>query len=152
VTAADVKFSFECVRDPKFKAAARMPYVENIASVEVVDPSTIKIQMKKLYYKNLEVLGTVANMPIVPQHVYGDPDKKFSGAPLFGSGPYVVESYNRGKNIVLARNPNWWGKDIPHFKGLAKFERISFRFVNDQNLALEMVKKGQIDYMWPITI
>lgn len=147
VTAEDVKFSIDCVKDPAFKASARMPYFEDVESVVAVDPTTVKIKMKKKYYLNLEVLAT---NPVLPKHIYSDPKKKFDGAPLFGSGPYKVEAYNRGKNIMLVRNPDWWGKDYPDQKAFGKFERVNFRFIKDENLELEMVKKGQIDFMWTI--
>lgn len=146
VTAEDVKFSIESVRDPAFKASARMPYYDDIEKVEVIDPHTVRFKMKKKYFKNLEVLASSGFTPILPKHVYGDPNKKFPGAPIFGSGPYKVETYNRGKNIMLVRDKNWWGNDLPHMKSLGKFERMNFRFVTEQNLELEMIKKGQIDY------
>lgn len=150
VTAEDVKFSIEAVRNPAFSASQRMPYFEDIASIETPDPLTVIFKMKKKYFKNLEVIGTAGFNVIVPKHVYEDPKKKFDGAPIFGSGPYKVEVYNRGKNIQLIRDENWWMKDSPGGKSMAKWERINFRFIKEENLQLEMVKKGQIDFMEPI--
>jgi peptide/nickel transport system substrate-binding protein/microcin C transport system substrate-binding protein len=147
VTAEDVKFSIEAVKNPAYKASARMPYYEDVESVTVVDPYTVKVKMKKKYYKNLEVLASQGFTPILPKHIYGDPNKKFDGAPSFGSGPYKVEQYNRGKNIILVRDPNWWGAKYADQKSLGKFERINFRFVKEENLEIEMIKKGQLDYM-----
>ncbi len=152
VTSEDVKFTFDLVKDPAFKAAFRIPYYEDVDSVEASDPLTVKVKMKKKYFKNLEVLSTIGFSPIVPKHIYGDPKKKFEGAPLFGSGAYKVEAYNRGKNITIVRNPDWWAKDLPNMKSIAKFERINFRFIKEENLQLEMVKKGQLDYVWPIRV
>ena len=150
VTAEDVKFSIECVKDPAYKAANRMPYYDDVESVEAVDPYTVRIKMKKKYYMNLTVLASAGYTPIVPKHVYVDPNKKLEGAGLIGSGAYKVEAYNRGKNIMLVRNPDWWGKDYPDQKGMAKFEHVNFRFIKEENLEIEMVKKGQVDYMEPI--
>jgi peptide/nickel transport system substrate-binding protein/microcin C transport system substrate-binding protein len=150
VTAEDVKFSIESVRDPAFNAAHRMPYFEDVESIEVVDPHTVRIKMKKKYFKNLMVIGTGGFNPIVPKHIYSDPKKKFPVAPIFGSGPYKVESYDRGKNITLVRDTNFWAAKKPGMDGFGKFERLVFRFIKDENLSLEMVKKGQIDYLEPI--
>ncbi len=152
VTAEDVKFSVESVRDPAFGAAHRIPYYEDIQSIEVVDPHTIRFKMKKKYFKNLEVLASEGHTPIVPKHKYQDPKAKHPVSKLYGSGPYMVEAYNRGKNLILVRNPNYWGKDEPGLKSMGKFERINFRFIKEENLQIEMVRKGQIDYMWPIQI
>lgn len=150
VTAEDVKFSVEAVRDPAYSASHRMPYFEDVESMEIVDPHTIKFKMKKKYFKNLMVLGTKGFNPILPKHIYGDPKKKFPIAPIFGSGPYTIEAYNRGKNITLVRNPNFWAKDMPGYKGIGKWERVNFRFIREENLEIEMVKKGQIDFMEPV--
>lgn len=150
VSAEDVKFSIEYPKDPAYQASHRMPYYEDVESVEVVDPHTVKVKMKKKYYKNLEVIASKGFTPILQKSVYGDPKKKFEGAPIFGSGPYKVQAYNRGKNIILVRDDNWWGKDLPQNKGLAKFKAINFRFIKEENLEIEMVKKGDIDYMMSI--
>jgi peptide/nickel transport system substrate-binding protein/microcin C transport system substrate-binding protein len=150
VTAEDVKFSIDLVKDPAYKATARLPYYQDVESVTAVDPTTVKIKMKRKYYKNLEVLGSGGFTPIVSKKIYGDPKKKFSDNSMFGSGAYKVEAYNRGKNIILVRNPEWWGNQSKDFKGLAKFERIQLRFIKDQNLEIEMMRKGQQDFMWEV--
>lgn len=150
VTSEDVKFSIESVKDPAYMAAHRMPYYEDVAGVETPDPYTVVVKMKKKYFKNLDVLGSGGFTPILPKHIYGDPKKKFEGAPIFGSGAYKVDAYNRGKNIILVRDDNWWAKDEKNMKATAKFERINFRFIKEENLSIEMMRKNQIDYLWPI--
>jgi len=150
VTADDVKFSIDLVKNPEYKAMARAPYYDDVDKVDVIDQHTVKVHMKKKYFLNLTVLASAGYTPIVEKKIYQDPKAKFENHPLYGSGPYKVEAYNRGKNIMLVRNDIWWGKNYADQKGLAKFERINFRFIKDENLEIEMVKKGQIDYMQPI--
>ncbi|MGE4130345.1 MAG: ABC transporter substrate-binding protein [Bdellovibrionales bacterium] len=152
VTAEDVKFSIEAVRDPAFKAANRIPYYEDIESITTPDAQTVIFKMKRVYFKNLEVLASMGFTPIVSKKIYQDPNKKFDGNSMFGSGPYKIEAYNRGKNIILARDENYWGKDKPNLKAFGKFKNINFRFIKEENLEIEMVKKGDIDFMWPIQI
>jgi len=147
VTSEDVKFSIEAVKDPQYQASHRMPYYEDVESVNTPDPHTVIIKMKKKYFNNLLVL---ASTPILPKHAYVNPKQKFPIAPILGSGPYKVETYNRGKNIQLVRDENHWAKDKPGIRSLGKFERVNFRFIKDENLQIEMVKKGQLDYMEPV--
>lgn len=142
-TAEDVKFSFDAPKDPAFKAAHRIPYFENFESVEVIDPHTIRIKTKTKYFNNLMVMGSSY---IAPKHVYGDPKKK-NNKILVGTGPYKLETYNKGKNLIFVKNPNWWGAQDPRFAGYAKFERVNIRFVREENLQLEMAKKGQLDFV-----
>lgn len=147
VTAEDVKFSIELAKDPAYKATSRMPYYQDVESITIPDPHTVVVKMKKKYFLNLTVLGSAGYTPIVSKKMYGDPNKKFPDHPLYGSGPYKVEAYNRGKNIVLVRNPEWWGAKYADQKGFGKFERINWRFIKEEDLEIEMVKKGQVDYM-----
>ena len=145
VTAEDVKFSFDAVKNPEFKAVHRQPYYETIGEVVVVDPHTVKITTTKKYFKNLEVMATVGYTPISPKHIYGDPKKKHN-KDLVGSGAYRLGTYNKGKNLILEKNKDWWGNNVAHMKGKFNFDKIMIRFVKEENLEIEMLKKGQLDY------
>ncbi len=145
VTAEDVKFSFDSVKDPAFEAATRVPYYENFKSIEVIDPHTVKINLVKKYFGNFNVMVSVGYTAIVPKHFYGDAKKK-NNKNLMGSGPYKLEKYDQGKSIVLARNEDWYGAAYSHSKGKYNFDKIFIRFVKEENLQIEMLKKGQIDF------
>jgi peptide/nickel transport system substrate-binding protein/microcin C transport system substrate-binding protein len=146
ITSVDVRFSFECYADPKYKAPHRRIYVEDVARIETPDAQTVKIVMKRKYFKNLEVLGGV--LKILPKHIYEDPTKPLSKT-MIGSGPYKIGTYDHGKSLELVRNDRWWGFKTPTSEtaNQGKFDRIAYRFVNDENLRFEMLKKGQIDML-----
>lgn len=146
VTAEDVKFSFDAVKNPAFKAAHRIPYYENIEKVEVVNPTTVRFILNKKYFGNFETIVNVGDTPIAPKHIYGDPKKKLNKI-LIGSGPYKLETYDKGKNIVLAKNKEWFGNNIGHLKGKYNFDKHFIRFVSEENLEVEMLKKGQLDFL-----
>jgi ABC-type transport system substrate-binding protein len=142
LTAEDIKFSLEPVKNPKYKALAKMPYYEGIASCEVIDPKTVKFTATSEYFMNFDV---VATLEILPKKMYLDPNAKVNKT-VMGSGPYMIESYDKGKKITLKRNPFWWGIEEAKKKGENNFDRIVFRFVDSPNVKLEMLKKGDIDY------
>ncbi len=147
LTVEDVKFSFDAIRNPEYKAARFVPYYENIKEAIIVDPQTIKFLIKKKYFNNLSVL---AGLSIVSKNFYGDPKAKRNKV-LQGSGPYVLHKYNRGRNIILKRNDDWVGFKLNHLKNTNNFEYIHYRFVKEANVALEMLKKGQLDYLETLT-
>jgi peptide/nickel transport system substrate-binding protein len=63
-------------------------------------------------------------------------DNPRTGEPI-GSGPFLVEDWDRGKQLVLRRNPNYWG---PH---AAYLDRIVQRFgVGD---VAEALRVGEVD-------
>jgi microcin C transport system substrate-binding protein len=143
LTTEDVKFSFDVIFDPKYNVANLRPYYENIEKAEIVSPEVIKFTAKTKYFDNFNVLAT---MSIVPKHVYGDPvvGSKLNKT-ITGSGPYKLDKYDKGQSIVLAKNKNWWGYKDPSQKGRWNFERIRIRFLKDSNIAIEALKKGDID-------
>ncbi len=146
MTVEDVKFSFDVIFNPKFPTAHLRPYYEQIEKAEVVDAKTIKFKAKDSYFKNFDV---VAGLTVVPQHVYGDPEKgpKISKE-LVGTGPYKLAQYERGKRILLEQNADWWGrKTTTYFKDLFLFPKVSIRFVNEEAIAVEMLKKGDLDHL-----
>ena len=144
LTAEDVKFSFDVIFDPKYNAAHLRPYFENIAKAEVLSPLVVRFTTKSKYFDNLNSVG--GNMSIVPKHIYGNIEvgSKMNKT-IVGSGPYKIEKYDKGQSIVLVKNKDWWGYQDPSMKGSWNFERIRIRFLKDSNIAIEALKKGDID-------
>jgi microcin C transport system substrate-binding protein len=143
VTAADVKFSFDVVFDNKYNAAHKRPYYENIEKAEVIDPYTVRFTVKEKYFGNYEV---VAGMGILPKHVYENADEgKKKNKTIIGSGPYKLETYEQGQYLTLVKNKDWYGAKLEHNKGRWNFEHLRMRFIKDENIILERIKKGEID-------
>lgn len=143
VTIEDVKFSFDVSFDPKLSDALRKMYFENFERAEILDSRTIRFVIKTKYFKNVEIVG---GMEILPKAIYGDPKKKVNKL-MVGSGAYKLEKYDQGQKIVLTRNPDWWGWNVPAYKGFNNFNKIVFRFIKDRTAQLESLKKGDIDMM-----
>ncbi|MBL7716709.1 MAG: peptide-binding protein [Bdellovibrionales bacterium] len=144
VTVEDVKFSFDVIFSDKYTTAHMRPYYEGIEKVEIVDAKTVKFTTKDKYFKNFEV---AAGLSVWPKHIYEDAEKgKNLNRELIGTGPYKLEKYEKGKRIVLKRNEKWWGASLPALKSQHNFGEIVMRFVTENNVAFEMLKKGDIDY------
>lgn len=153
LSAQDVKWSFDAIFDDKYKAISIRPYYEGIEKVEVLDERTVRFVAKNDYYKNFD---TAATLDILPKHFYeGQEEEKgaaFFNKNLIGTGPYKLDLYKRGSRVVLVKNPEWWG-DKPEANGSASgakewnFPKIVVRFVGDQTVALEMLKKGSLDFL-----
>ena len=144
VTAEDVKFSFDVIFDPKYNAAHLRPYYENIEKAEIVDPQTVRFTAKIKYFGNFD---QVAGLTVLPKHFYGDADAGIKkNKTILGSGPYKLDKYDQGQSIVLARNKDWWGDKVDFRKGQYNFDKIRMRFVKEENIAIEKLKKGELDY------
>lgn len=143
-TVEDVKFSYDAIFDDRFMGAPERAYLESIEKVEIVDPKTIRFTVKDLYYKNFDV---VASLTILPKHIYDVPKTDKLNRVLIGTGPYMLDHYDRGQRIVLKKNPTWWGTKVPANAGQYNFANISYRFVKEENVQFEMFKKGDLDML-----
>lgn len=148
VTADDVVFSYEVVKDPTVDAARIASYFKDVDRVEALDRRRVRFTFKKPYFKSLEVSGA-GYLTYIPRHVYaygeGKPyadGKAFSDIRkhLVGCGPYVFESWKSGQEVVIRRNDRYYGKP-------ATFDRIVFRIVPDDTVALQMLKAQELDFM-----
>ncbi|WP_299843872.1 extracellular solute-binding protein [uncultured Roseovarius sp.] len=64
-----------------------------------------------------------------------------------GTAPYLVENYEVGRSVVLRRNPDYWGKDLPLRRGTANFDEIRIEFYGDNTVLKEAFKGGAISYV-----
>ena len=149
LTVEDVKFSFDAItdKDNKYRTAHMKPYYESIKEVQIIDKNTVKFIVKSAYFRNFD---TAAGMTIVPKHIYENPSKKQKkklNKTLVGTGPYTLSKFVRGRKIILKKNKNWWGNKVEHLKGIYNFNKIFMKFVKDDTIAIEMTKKGSLDFI-----
>jgi len=143
VTADDVVWTFETLTTkakPFYKA-----YYANVANVEALDTHTVKFTFDMANNRELPLI--VGEMPVLPQHYWADKDFEATTleAPL-GSGPYKIGKIVPGRSIELVRVKDWWGADLPVFKGRYNFDRITYDYYRDQNVSLEALFADEYDF------
>jgi peptide/nickel transport system substrate-binding protein len=136
LTADDVLYTFDWVRNPAVNADRARAYLTKLTDVKKLDDHTVEFTFSEFYYLNFD---TVASMSIMPRHFYGKytPDEfnEKTGL-LMGSGPYKLEDpagWTPGRPVELVRNERFWG--VP-----GTFDRI--RFNELQGEAAELVVYG----------
>lgn len=147
LTVEDVKFSFDAIMHPKnkYKTAHLKSYYENIKEAKILDKKTVQFVAKQKYFRNFD---TVAGLTIVPKHLYENPDKKMEkklNKTLIGTGPYILDKYQRGKKLELKLNKNWWG--LKARKGLNNFNKISMKFIKEDTKAIQHLERGNLDFI-----
>lgn len=143
-TAEDVKFSYDVMFTEDWKAVQIRPYYESIKSVEIVDKFKVRFTVKDDYYMNFDVC---AGISILPKHFYSNSEnKKEFGRKLVGTGAYLLSKYDKGQKIILIQNPNWWGRKVDSEKSTNLIKKINLRMVMEENVSLELLKKGDLDF------
>jgi peptide/nickel transport system substrate-binding protein len=142
LTADDVAFTFGLMRDPKTGFPTTSEY-QNVASVTARDPRTVVVRLNRPDPDIVaEIFVNGQNGSIVPRHVLqGVADihrTAFNEHPV-GSGPYAVDAWNRGSDLQLRANPNYFG-------GKPAIERLDVAFVTDSNTLAIKLRTGDADF------
>jgi microcin C transport system substrate-binding protein len=143
MTAEDVLFSYEIFRDkgiPEYRSVANDKY----QSVEVLDPYRIKFTFTPgTPFRDMP--AQAGSLTIFSKKHYTENNRdleKSSLEPFLGTGPYVLESFKPGQQVIYARNPDYWGEDHPLNVGQNNFDRIRIEYFADDNAAFEAFKGG----------
>lgn len=125
LTGKDVAFTYNTLRDTSSVNDFTM-----LDRAEALDDATIEFHMKHPYsiwpY-------TMAVTGIVPEHAYG-PDY---GEHPIGSGRYILKQWDRGQQVILEANPDYYGE-------APKMKRVTVLFMEEDG-ALAAVQSGQAD-------
>ena len=144
VTPEDVKFSFDTLKSKQAHPGYRIFWAD-VKSATVLENNHIRFDFAK---QNPELYMLISGLTVFPQKWVGNTafDKLAIKEPI-GSGPYVLKSYNFGKQLVYERNPDYWAKDLNTRKGMFNFDRIVYKYYKDRTIALEAFKAGEFDFM-----
>jgi peptide/nickel transport system substrate-binding protein len=144
VTADDVIFTWDLVNNEKVLAARYRAYTKpNVESYEKIDEHTVRFRMRQPHFDAVGICGNLID--IMPKHIYGDYSEdvlnESVGNVMVGSGPFVLERWDRGREIVLARNENYWGPK-------PAVERLVFRINTNELSNLQEFWARNIDVVF----
>ncbi|CAG9607725.1 ABC transporter substrate-binding protein [Pseudoneobacillus rhizosphaerae] len=143
VTSAAVEYSFRRAIDIGKSAAGIFSKVIDENSFEIVDDHTIKIKLLKPFGPFIKALGTVFGNILNPNLAdnHGeDLGESYLADKEVGSGPYVLESWDRGQKLVLKANENYWG-------GTPTMKTVNINIVPEPSTARLMLEKGELDLL-----
>jgi peptide/nickel transport system substrate-binding protein len=137
MNAEAVRYSLD--RHLNMKGSNRRSELESINSIDVVDALTVRLKLKAPFSPLVAILADRAGMPVSPAVAtkLGD---KLGTAPVC-VGPWQFVERIAQDRIVLERSPHYFDK------GAAKFDRLVFRIIPDDNVRLANLRSGDIDMM-----
>lgn len=142
-TAADVKFTFDELL-LKYHARTRSSMAPALASIEVVDDSTVVFDFKRPYAPLLKQLD-VSEAPILPKHVYerGDPLRNPANVAPVGTGPFRFTSYTPHSEIR-------YGANTAYFRGAPKLATVVLRIIPDGDTQVAALEAGEVDWLFGV--
>lgn len=145
ITAQDVKYSFDTLMSKAAHPQFRVYYAD-VKSATVIDRLTVRFDFKN---KNRELHMIAGEIPIFSQKwADGLVFDELSDVKPVASGPYIVDKYERGKNIKYIKNPDYWAKDLPVRNGMFNYQHITYKYYKDSTIALEAFKAGEFDFFF----
>ena len=141
----DVIFTVELLRE-KGRPPTRPLLQRAVERVEKTGDRGVRFVFKAGGDRELPMLiGLIA---ILPKHLI-DPATfdQTTLTPPPGSGPYEVVEVNAGRNVVLRKRADYWGKDLPIKKGFDNFDEIRVEYFRDANVYFDAFKKGLFDVL-----
>ena len=125
LTAWDVAFTYNLCADTSSVNDFTM-----LDEAVAVDDVTVEFHMNRpfsIWPYTMAVVG------IVPEHAY---DENYGSNPI-GSGRYILKQWDRGQQVILEANPDYYGEK-------AKMQQVTILFM-EEDAALAAAMAGQVD-------
>ncbi len=135
--AAAVKFNLD--RHKTMPGSNRRGELAPIASVDVVDAATVRINLSAPFAPLLAQLADRAGMMVSPKAAQAE-GERFGAKPVC-SGPFRFVERIAQDRIVLERYPAYWRRDEIHF------DRIVYLPIPDSTVRLANLRAGQLDFV-----
>ena len=134
LTSADVAAAINRERDPKAPWAFLLAPVK---SVTAAGPTKVKFTMTEPFAPLLPALSTFA-FSIYSKKQFDKYGKALGTHPL-GTGAFKLDSWQKGRQLTLVRNTNYWQKGKPYL------DKIVFTVVGDDNARVLQLQSGAVD-------
>ena len=135
--AAAVKFNIE--RHKTMAGSNRRGELGPVATVDVVDPLTVKLNLSTPFAPLVSMLTDRSGMMVSPKAAQAA-GAQFGAKPVC-SGPFKFVERIAQDRIVLERFPNYWNK------GQIFFDRVVYQPIVDSTVRLANLKSGQLDFI-----
>jgi len=113
------------------------PLLQNVASIEVVDPQTVKLSLSQpdpgLLFSLTQAAGLMGNpAQLGTDAIAGEPD---------GTGPYTLDTGKsvQGSKYVFERKDDYWDQHYP-------YSTVTYSVFPEETARLNAFKSGQIQY------
>lgn len=128
--AEDVKFTLDRARAEDSTNPQKQLFAA-IDTVEVVDPTTVKVTLKHPQGAFLYNMGWGEAVIVAPESAEGNKENPV------GTGPFRFDNWAKGSSITIVRNADYWGEPVA-------LEKAEFRIIPDAAAAIPALLSGDV--------
>jgi len=129
--AEDVKFTLDRILDEESANAQKALYAA-ISSVEVVDPTTVRITLSEPNGNMLFNLAWGDAVIVAPESI-----ENIKQQPI-GTGPFKFDSWTQGDSIQISQYADYWGEQ-------PALTEATFKFISDPTAAFAAMMAEDVD-------
>lgn len=147
LTAHDVVFTHNLFLEqglPSYAEAVSF----RVISAEALDDHTVRFEFRPEISRR-SLIDQVGATPVFSRRWFEETGARLDESRLEtspGSGPYVLDSYEINRRIVLRRNPDYWGWHLPNNVGRHNFDVVRVEYFADDAAAFEAFKTGEYTF------
>jgi peptide/nickel transport system substrate-binding protein len=116
-----------------------------VESVEVVDEYTVRFNLPGAVGFFPDVVATVPYFPmnpsIYPEDRWVNDISELAGGELSGLGPYKIVSFKRDEEVILEKNPEFYGAE-------PAIDRVVIRYYADATTMRLALENGEVDLVY----
>jgi peptide/nickel transport system substrate-binding protein len=151
-TAEDVKYSFDRVLTmaaPESGVDWILSQCMDTNSTTVIDDYTIQIKLTKAYGGFLALLpytvAAIVDKDYVEEHggVVAGVENEWMKLNPMGTGPYMLDHWTRATELVLNKNPNYWGG----WEG-KHVDKVVLKYADEAATRILALKNGDADMVY----
>lgn len=143
--AEDVKWTMDQALIPdSYSANKWAPYIEG---TEIVDQYTVRIRLKAPWYDFMNLLAFEEDLDILSQEAFEKWGEDYGYKAAVGTGPFKFDHWNRGEELVLVRNEDYWGAGD---ENLPYLDKIVYRAVVEDSVKLIQLATKQADVIYNV--
>ena len=111
--------------------------------VKALDEKTLEITLKEAIPYFIQMVNTSKLTPIPESKTQGADNTAYGSDAdkMVYSGPFMIDSWQRGAKIVLKKNPNYWDAEN------VKLETVNMPLVQEENTRQQMFEQGTLDIL-----
>jgi ABC-type transport system substrate-binding protein len=134
--AAAVKFNVERMMDRE-RTPTNRPLWDVVAGADIVDAETVIVRTKGPFSQILNSFAHGSGSMVSPASVAKHGEKGVAQNPV-GAGPFMLESFVPGQEVVLKAFDGYWG-------GRPATDRLVFKFIAEAATRIAALRTGSVD-------
>ncbi len=140
--ADDVIFTWHAILNKKNNVGSTVGY-DVVTGIDKRDDHTIVVHLKNAYAPFTSTFFTASGnpYPVLPKHLlasFSDINRVAYNSKPIGTGPFMLDRWQRGSKIVFRANPHYW-------RGPPKLREIWYSPVADENTIVTLLKSHEAD-------